>query len=308
MIRGVSRLELRQLRYFVMLAEELHFGRSAERLHVVQPAVTQQIQKLERELKVTLFDRSKRSVNLTDAGQRLLPEARAVLATVNQAIEAVTGLTEQPNSGHTLRIGTADGLGARLDSILSRLHDTTPDLKLSLESATTWSRLERVRNGELDAAFVRILRKRNDIPTVPVWVDHLVAAVPAGHVLAGQSSLMLHQLADLPLRLVPRKDSPAFVDMITEACRSAGFEPTLGPPFTTLQNSLAEIGAGPPTWTVLYEGTICTIPPKRVAYRPLADNSMAITTSLAVRSMTPMVKRLVEACSFAAQHDPRHGA
>ncbi|HEY3715028.1 MAG TPA: LysR family transcriptional regulator [Jatrophihabitantaceae bacterium] len=103
-------MELRQLEYFAEVAELLNFGRAAERLHVGQPAVSQQIQRLERELGQPLFDRSARTVRLTEAGQRLLPEARAVLAAVERARAAAQG---GPASG-PLRLGTSTGLGERL--------------------------------------------------------------------------------------------------------------------------------------------------------------------------------------------------
>src|SRR6202034_3960490 len=109
-------MELRQLHYFVVLAEELHFGRAAERLHIVQPAVSQQLRRLERELGLTLLDRSTRRVTLTPAGQALLPGARAVLSAAQTLRDTAVEL--RPSPGTTIRLGTSTGLGERLPALL----------------------------------------------------------------------------------------------------------------------------------------------------------------------------------------------
>src|SRR5262245_54230219 len=137
-------MELRQLQYFVTLAEELHFGRAAERLHIVQPAVSQQLRRLEAELGVQLVERSTRHVALTAAGERLLPEARAVLAAVERARASVGGPA-------TLRLGTTTGLGERLPRLLAALAPREVEL-VRVPAAT---RLRRVADGTLDAALLR---------------------------------------------------------------------------------------------------------------------------------------------------------
>lgn len=293
-------MELRQVNYFVTLAEELHFGRAAERLHVVQPAVSQQIQRLERELGVELFDRTRRRVSLTSAGKRLLPEAYAVLASVKRAVDTIADPEDE--EVRVLRLGTTEGLGERLDVILAKLRETEPALQVSLHSVPAWARLEHVREEQLDAALVRLVKNRKGLELIPVWEERLVAVLPAGHRLAGKPALALRELAELPLRLVPREANPAFFDFVMQACRDAGFEPRLEAPFTTLQNTFAEIGAGQASWTLMYEGIIGTVVPKRVAFRRLLDPEMKTSTSLAVRSVTPLVEKLAEACRFAAEY------
>ncbi len=258
-------MELRQLVYFMAVAEELNFARAAQRLHIVQPAVSQQIRRLERDLGVQLFDRTSRWVRLTAAGERLLPEARTVLAAADRTRQVAAELA----SGGTLRLGTSQGLGERLPQVLDELARTTPALHVQLVGAPADERITMVRSGLLDAAFVRAVPRARDVELLPLWDDPLVAALPATHPLAAESALDLRQLSDLPLRLASRDDNPAFYDFILAACAAAGFEPLPGPAFTNTQDTLAEIGTGPSCWTALYAGAAEQITAPRVAFRPL---------------------------------------
>lgn len=232
------RMELRQLSYFVTVAEELHFGRAADRLHIVQSAVSQQVQRLERELGADLFDRSPRHVRLTGAGERLLPEARAVLAAAERARAAVRERT-------SLRLGTSTGLGEHLDRVLGDLAALAPDTAVQLVSAATRDRLEQVADGRLDAAFVRSLEPAPGVRIMPLWEDPLVVALPAAHPLAREAELAIADLAALRLCITARRNNPALVDLVVGACHSAGFEPLPGPVGGSLQDTLATIGATP---------------------------------------------------------------
>ncbi len=286
-------MELRQLIYFTAVADELNFARAAQRLHIVQPAVSQQIRRLERELGVRLFDRTSRHVRLTPAGERLLPEARAVLAAAEKARQVAAQLAD----GGVLRLGTSQGLGERLPRVLDELARTGPALRVQLVGAPTERRLAMVRSGQLDAAFVRAMPRARDLELLPLWDDPLVAALPATHPLAAHPTLELRQLRDLPLRLAPREDNPAFHDLILAACAAAGFEPELGPAFTNTQDTLAEIGSSRPCWTALYAGVAEQMTTSRVAFRPLLG--LATRTSLAAPPgpPTPTLRRLLDACA-----------
>src|SRR5437879_5132297 len=138
-------VELRQLAYFVAVAEELNFGRAAQRLHIVQPAVSQQVSRLERELGVRLFDRTSRHVRLTAAGERLLPESRAALA----AAATVRRIAADISAGAdgVLRLGTSQGLGRHLDRVLERLRDAAPGLQVRLVDLPAARRISQVRAG-----------------------------------------------------------------------------------------------------------------------------------------------------------------
>nr|WP_315904301.1 LysR family transcriptional regulator [Streptomyces sp. ASQP_92] len=290
-------MELRQLSYFVTVAEELHFGRAAERLHIVQSAVSQQVRRLERELGAELFDRSPRHVRLTAAGERLLPEAREVLAAAERARAAVRGRT-------TLRLGTSAGLGEHLDRVLGAFAEIAPGVAAELVSAPTRDRLAQVVDGRLDAAFVRSPEPAPGLRFLPLWEDPLLVAVPATHPLAGQDAIALSELAALPLALTARRNNPALVDLVVGACHTAGFEPIPGPVGGSLQNTLAAIGLGS-LWTVVYAAHARLLHSPRVAFRPVRAPGLALPTALAVRaaSMPATLEPLLKACEASMARD-----
>lgn len=291
-------MELRQLSYFVAVAEELSFARAAERLAIVQPAVSQQIARLERELGVTLFDRSSRHVRLTSAGERLLPQARAVMDATGQVARIAADIAAGDDG--IIRIGSSQGLGDRLDRVLDRLREATSGLRVQLVSLPVAERLGKVRSGALDAAFVRGTVASPGIELLPLWQEPLTVAIPAAHPLAGQPAIELSQLSELPLRLAPRRHNPVFHALILGACAEAGFEPLPGPPFTTVQDTLAEIGTGPPSWTVLFAAAAEQVQVRRVAFRPLAGVTAQTCLAVPPGPPGPALRRLLDACAAAA--------
>lgn len=285
-------VELRQIQYFVTVAEVLNFGRAAEQLGIGQPGVSQQIARLERELDVLLFDRSARAIRLTEAGQRFLPAARTVLASVESARAAATG------EARTLRLGTSTGLGERLETVVAEL--SSQDLHVDLVSTSTRARLDRVRSGQLDAAFVRGLDEAAGLEFVPVLEDDLLIALPAA--VAEEPEVELKDLRDLPLRITQRRTNPPLVDLVMSACAAAGFEPVLGPRSSSLQDTHAAIGAGSLSWTVIYESHARLLREGRVAFRRPKPR-LALTTSLAVPAGTTVggdLAVLLEACRKAS--------
>lgn len=289
-------MELRQLQYFAAVADAGGFSRAAERLGIVQSAVSQQVRRLERELGVVLFDRSTRHVRLSAAGERLLPEARAVLAAAHRTRQVAADIAAGDEG--LLRLGTVQGPGDRTYRLLDALRRTAPRLRVRLRRLPLAERLAAVRSGELDAALVRAAATAPGLELLPVWRDPLYVALPDDHPAAAPPDdgpkaapglapadappLLVEQLADLPLRLAPREHNPPFHDLVTGALRAAGAQPPLGPPFTTLQETLtgmAEQRADSPSWTVFYEVTgLPSVP--HVAVRRLA--APELTTSLAV--------------------------
>ncbi|MEU6329427.1 LysR family transcriptional regulator [Streptomyces sp. NPDC047049] len=308
-------MELRQVRYFVMVAQELHFGRAAEKLHIVQSAVSQQIRRLERELRTELFDRSARQVRLTAVGERFLPEARALLAAEQRARAVVAELTA--GCAATLRVGTSTGLGAHLDRVLETLAGLAPEIRVELVAAPARERLARVASGGLDAAFLRGEphdAERDGLRFVPLWQDPLVAVVPARHPLAASpGTVALAALASVPLVLTARRNNRALVDLVVDACHGAGFTPAPGPAYGSLDDTLTAIGAAGASdglWTVVYASHAARLSTPRVAFLPFRTPGMELTTSLAVRRTDPPAgaEQLLRACEPARLTDDGAGS
>ncbi|RFU43432.1 LysR family transcriptional regulator [Actinomadura logoneensis] len=291
-------MELRQLRYFVTVAEELHFGRAAERLAIVQSAVSQQIGRLERELGVELFDRSPRHVRLTEAGGVFLPAARAVLDAERRALDTIGAYAESRRT--VLRIGTSRGMGDRLTQVIEAMAER--GYRVEPAALPAEERVRRVADRELDAAFVRGVADEtgHDVRLVPVWQDELLVALPARHPLAGGAAVDLADLAELPLVLTDRRSNPALVDLVTRSCEEAGFTPVPGPPHSTLQDTLASLAAGTGGWTVLYATAAEQVRTTRVVFRPVRP-ALSLPAVLVVPPNAPArTEALLAACRSLA--------
>ncbi|MBS2538190.1 LysR family transcriptional regulator [Catenulispora sp. NF23] len=278
---ALGTVELRQLKYFLAVAEELHFGRAAERLSIVQSAVSQQILRLERELRVELLDRTPRRVRLTAAGAAFVPVARDVVAAEQRALDTIAAFRVQ--RGTVLRLGTSAGMGTRLERVLEALAVRSPETVVELFSAPLEDRLRRVAEREWDAAFVRgDVAVPDGLRLLPVWQDELLVAVSKRHPLAGEGEIEMARLAASPLSLVSRRLNPPLVDLVLQACREAGFEPVTGPGAGSLQDKLAALSAGGPGWTVVYAAQAEQLATGRLAFLRVAGG-LSIPAALAVR-------------------------
>jgi DNA-binding transcriptional LysR family regulator len=258
-------VEVRQLRYFVAVAEELHFGRAAVRLHVAQPAVSQQVGRLERELGVRLLDRTSRRVALTGDGRRLLDEARAALSAVDRVRAVAADLAA--GRAAVLRVGTTPGVGPRLSRAAAKLRADVPDLTVALVDGTVGAHVAALRAGDLDIALVRGAVGARDLQAREVWREPLQVLLPAAHPAAAEPALPVAALADLTLRLPDRATDPALHDALLAACSAAGVAPATGRPVRSVEDAAVEIGMSGQDATV-----VCGCggePMPGVAVRPL---------------------------------------
>jgi DNA-binding transcriptional LysR family regulator len=219
-------VELRHLRYFVAVAEELHFRRASERLHIAQPAVSQQIRKLESELGVALFARSQRSVALTAAGSAMLEEARGVLRQADVAQRAAR--EADGRAVGRLRIGyLRDALPTVVPRLLCRFAAAAPGIRMTLVTGAARSLLDDVRENRLDVAVTCLPGPVAGMRVIPIGHEGTVAAVPERHPCARETTLALSGLEHTALVTLPRTVDPAFYDGVLGACSAAGIAPAL---------------------------------------------------------------------------------
>jgi DNA-binding transcriptional LysR family regulator len=219
-------MELRHLRYFVAVAEELHFSRAAERLHVAQPAVSEQVRKLEEELGAQLLNRTKRTVSLTDAGAALLTEARRVLQQVEIARLAIQEAGARTAS--RLRIGyTPASLPTSVSDALRHLAASLKPLETILEPGFGLELIAAVRDGRLDAAVVPLPAPAAGLRTTHLGHERAVAVLPVSHRQAAQPATRLDHVAPERIVVLPREANRPFYDAVLVACDHAGLSPSL---------------------------------------------------------------------------------
>lgn len=219
-------MELRHLRYFVAVAEDLHFGRAAQRLKIAQPPLSQQIQKLERELGVALFTRSRRSVQLTDAGRALLPEAQRILA----AALAAADLARRAGAGEVghLSIGfVSSAMYLMLPKLLRHLHQDAPNVRVTLRDMPTHNVIDGLLHRTLDLGITRGPARDPGLHMIKLSDDPFIGAFPEDHPLAGQGPLDFAAVAPENILIFPRHLRPELYDAVNAVCHRAGFSPTL---------------------------------------------------------------------------------
>jgi DNA-binding transcriptional LysR family regulator len=217
-------MELRQLRYFVTLAEELHFGRAAAREHIVQSALSQQLQRLERELGVRLLERTTHHVSLTAAGVVFLVEARQILAHVSRAADVARGAV---SVSATLRVGIIDASYDSMSLILHEVHARHPDLVIHQVEAGVPEQYQQLIDGRLDVGIGRAALAPPQVASHLFRQDPLGVLVPRGHRFAELESVPVAILAEEPLLLAEEIRAPEFNQFTVEMCRAAGFTPTV---------------------------------------------------------------------------------
>ncbi len=217
-------MELRHLRYFRTVATELHFGRAAEKLHIAQPPLSHQIRQLEAELGFELFYRTKRSVNLTPAGQAFLVQVDRIFQQLAQAIE-IGRQTSRGELGQ-ISIGFVGSATYQiLPTILQQFRERHPAVEIELHELTTDRQLIWLREGRIDLGLMRPPIIEPDVSSEVIFQESLIIALPSTHPLAMLPTIDLAALATSPFILFPRQLAPGLYDPTIALCQAAGFSP-----------------------------------------------------------------------------------
>jgi DNA-binding transcriptional LysR family regulator len=258
-------MNLRQLGYFVAVAEELHFGRAAARVGIAQPPLTQQIQKLEGALGCRLLVRGRKTV-LTQAGCVLLEQARSILQQAEHAVDA----TRRAARGETgqLSVGAPPSIMlSALPDIIRKYRGLYPEVQFALREMSTSAIESAVRSGEIDLGFLRETNPAPPLVSEALLEERVVAALPASHRLAGAKALKLTSLRGEPFVFFPRRLGPAFHDKLISFCGDAGFVPEVVQEATQWQSIICLVEAG--MGISLGPGCVQRFAWAGVVYRPL---------------------------------------
>ncbi|HJU99018.1 MAG TPA: LysR family transcriptional regulator [Burkholderiaceae bacterium] len=290
-------LELRQLRYFVTVAEELHFGKAALRLHMTQPPLSQTIQALEELLGAPLFERNRRGVTLTAAGAALLPEARRMLAQAQQLPQ----LVQRAAAGEVGRLSLAFVSSADysvLPPFLRAYRAAYPQVQINLQEATSDLQLDDLLHARIDAGLLIPPlpdKSRAELDYLPVLNEPLILAAPAGlDALQQPGPVALADLPPLPLIIFPRAIAPALYDAVLAVFGAAGITPEIGQQAIQMQTIVSLVSAG--MGLALVPQSVSNLMRPGVEYRSLRDPTPLVETGLAWRRdhVTPVLQGFLD--------------
>lgn len=262
-------MELRQIQYFIAIAEAEHFGRASKRVRIAQPALSRQVKLLETEIGAALFERHARGVTLTEAGRIFLAHARTIRSQMQRSIEEARAAAAG-NSG-TLRLGFIEVAGwqGMVPEGIRRFQAQFPRVKLSLSAMPTADQLAQLRQGLIDAALVYNPQPDDDLDITPLIRHSVVLAVPFDSAFASRRSVRLGELASCNFVGFQRRASPRYYDDLTAAFHRAGVSPHLVAEMTNETDMLALVSAG--AGVALINSCQSWRPPRLVRFLPIED-------------------------------------
>lgn len=300
-------MELRHLKYFIVVAEELHFSRAAERLRISQPPLSQQIRGLEDELGVKLFERTKRQVHLTEAGKAFLERSYTVLAQLEQAIEA----TQRIGRGEVGQLAIAfvgSATYTMLPDILGGFREQFPAVDLQLHELTTAQQIQALHHKQVDVGIVRSAIVEPGLSVERILQESLVLALPEKHLLAVQTKVSLATLKDELFILFPAKMGPVFYEQIIRFCQQAGFYPKVAQEAVQMQTIISLVAAG--LGIALVPACLQNVHRNGVIYRPLQEQTPKTGLYLSWRQhdSSPVLSAFLSSVRKTTQREPNRGS
>ena len=235
-------MELRHLKYFVAVAEELHFGRAAEKVQITQPVISDQIRRLEQELGVKLFFRTKRTVELTEPGKIFFKEAKQILERVEKAVDAV----QKADRGElgSLMIGyTGPALYTLLPKIIRTFRDRYPQVELVLKEICTNEQVEALNSGNIEVGFLHP-PVDGEFEFISIMTEKMVLALPEDHPLTTFTKVPISKLSNQSFILFPRHEGLSLYNRILLMCQQAGFAPKIVQEVTPQPTMIGLVAAG----------------------------------------------------------------
>ena len=297
-------LELRHLTSFIAVAERKSFVHAAEHLHLSQPAVTAQIQRLEEELGVQLLDRNRRSVRLTPAGETFLTGARATLESANDAILA----TQRVARGETgrVRIGFPPSvLKEIMPNIMIEFHKQHPGIKLDLFSLHTSLTIAALEEDNIDIGYVRLPVEAKGLRITPVHHEPLVVCLPRGHRLAARTHVRMEDLREERFILYERKWAPGFHDHFLALCSEAGFQPVVAQQIDEMYLAATLVATG--VGIAIIPRMVLSLPNDSIVVKPIVGSSEPALSELGIATRSgepsPVIRSIISiSCAIGKRH------
>jgi DNA-binding transcriptional LysR family regulator len=262
-------MEIRRLQYFVVVAEELHFTRAADRLNMSQPPLSQQIKMLEAEIGAQLLQRTKRSVSLTPAGRALYEEIVPVLATLDSIAWRVRRISEgeERELNIACSFSTSQGL---LPQVVMEYHARHPRITLKVNELPIEMQLDAITKGIVDVGFLRLPVEQPHLSVAPLYEEALMVALPASHFLATRKQLSLVDLKNETFLKAVARQSSALFESVEALCLRAGFVAKVAEVSSNLNTALGLVGVG--MGIALIPESMSSLRPTSVVYRPLRNS------------------------------------
>lgn len=294
-------MNLRRLRYFVAVAEELNFSRAAKRLHIAQPPLSTQIKEFEKDLGVQLFNRTRHHVELTEAGRWLLKDSHRIFAQIEWTADMVHRI------GHgrvgQLTVGFMPSVcGSILPPILRTFRERFPEVKLFLREVNPGELISMLHDKRIDVGFIYLLSEDSVLSFRPVFHEPFVVALPDNHPLATEPHIMMQALVGEPFLLNPRYPGAGLHTRIIDLCREAGFVPTIVQESWLMQTTISLVASG--IGVTLVPASLQNFQRTGVIFKPIEGCSPEVELDVAWRrdTMSPVLREFLDVVREVGEH------